>query len=717
MSKTPLVTRGRTVRRQAPLLLAGLLASIASPSLAQQAEAAEDGEILVIARDYVPTGSVTATKSDIPLIETPQSISVITRDQIDLLNFIDVQQAVRYTAGVSGENFGPDLRFDFINVRGFTPKQYIDGLAAPITTSIFSTGVDLYAFETLDILKGPSSVLYGNAPPGGIYNQVTRRPRSEFGGEMQVKYGTTDYKQFATFVTGPATDRIDGAFSLMVRDRDADRDFVQARRVTGAPAVTLKIGPETTLTGLLYYQYDEVEGETNGFLPVVGTLEPNPNGQIGRGTNLGEPDYNRYRRRQFGAGYDFQHGFTDAIRFRSNTKWSTYDENQLVIYGGGLGADNRTVSRFNFPYDEEVKSFATDNRVEANFGSDDFRNKLLVGVDYRNVTNFARFGFGFAPPFVSTIDLYDPVYNAAPIATPGLDFTFNNQRLKQTGVYGQDQIRIGDLYILVGGRYDWVKIRDRRFGTTEKQDKFTYRVGANYVTDAGIAPYISYATSFEPLLGTNSLTLEPFSPSKGRQIEGGVKFDARGLPDDIKLFATAAVYHIKQTNVPSSNFVTTPPIVTQSGEVKVKGAEFELVARFRDRFSINASYSYTDSEITESNIPEEIGARLTVTPKHDASLFLDYVFSDGALEGLGIGGGVRYASRSAGTLPSAFSDAIYADDPVLFDAIVRYDTPDWRFAVNGSNILDKKYVARCNGPVGCNFGAARQVIGTVTRKF
>jgi outer membrane receptor protein involved in Fe transport len=122
----------------------------------------QEGEIIVTARRFVP-GEAFANKSDIPLIETPQSVSVVTRDQIDLLNFVDAQQAVRYTSGVFGENYGPDLRFDFFTVRGFTPRQYIDGLAAPVSTTIFSTGLDLYAFESLELLKGPASVLYGSA--------------------------------------------------------------------------------------------------------------------------------------------------------------------------------------------------------------------------------------------------------------------------------------------------------------------------------------------------------------------------------------------------------------------------------------------------------------------------------------------------------------------------------------------------------------------------
>jgi len=184
-----------------------------------------DGTIIVTARHFVPDGAVTASKTTAPLIETPQSVSVISRDQIDLLNFIDVQQAVRYTAGVAGENYGPDLRFDFLRVRGFVPIQYIDGLQAPVSDTIDNVGVDLYGFEAIDILKGSASTLYGSTPPGGIYNLTARRPSSQLGGEIQVKYGTDDFKQVAGTITGEVTNGISARLTGLYRDRDSQTDI------------------------------------------------------------------------------------------------------------------------------------------------------------------------------------------------------------------------------------------------------------------------------------------------------------------------------------------------------------------------------------------------------------------------------------------------------------------------------------------------------------
>ena len=690
-------------------------------------ETTEDGErvIIVTSESYVPEGSLTATKSDIPLVETPQSISVVSRDQIDLLNFIDAQQAVRYVAGATGENYGPDLRFDFIQIRGFPPKQFVDGLATPVTSTIFSNGIDLYAFESLEILKGPASVLYGSAPPGGIYNQTSRRPKSELDGEISAMYGTEDYKQLGMTVTGPATDSLDVRGTLMIRDRGAERDFVDAQRIYAAPAATWHVGPDTRLTGLAYYQYDEVNGDTNGFLPAAGTLLDNPNGKLPRSVNLGEPDYNRYQRKQWGAGFEFEQDLGRDMGLTVNGRYAKYAEEQRVIYAAGFtDADMDTVYRNSYPYQEDVTSRTVDGRFHGKFDTGGIEHNVLVGVDYRDVDNYASYGFCspfFCPSGASVpdpINIYDPQYGLPRgFETPPFDTVFTDQTLKQTGVYAQDQISIGGLRVLLSGRNDWV---DRTsFGTDGKQDEFTWRAGVSYVTDAGVVPYVSYGTSFEPVLGVD-IAGDPLKPTTGEQWEGGVKYDARGLGEGIDLLLTAALFDIRQKNVTSAVYspVSAPVGSTQSGEVKVQGGELEFVARIRNQLAINGSYSYTDTEVVASETPQEIGAALPVTPKHKASLLADYTFQRGSLAGFGFGAGVRYTSDGAGSLPGPFNPVIFeTGEATLFDAMLHYDLPNWRLAINGSNIFDKRYVARCADPNNCNFGAGRQVIGTATYKF
>jgi iron complex outermembrane receptor protein len=684
-------------------------------------------EVIVRAARYVPVESISANKSDIPLIETPQSVSVISRDQIDLLNFTDAQQAVRYTAGAYGESYGPDLRYDFLTVRGFTPKQYIDGLAAPVSTTIYSTGIDLYAFQSFDVLKGPVSSLYGNAPPGGIYDEISRRASFHPDGELGVKYGTDNYKQVFGTATGALLgDSLAGRFTGMYLDRDAERDYVSAKRGLISPTVTWQIAPRTQLTGLFTYQYDEVNGDTNGFLPVYGTLLPNPVGKVSPHVNLGDPD-NLYKRNQYSVGYDFSHGFSDAVTFHSNLKWSEYHERTPTgVYGGG-GLINitdptqdsyyRTVQQYNFTYSEDVSSLAADNRLNIDLATGAVKHKAIVGIDYRRVSNQSAFGFVFG----NTIDLFNPVYQPQPNPTPGYPVPFSDENLKQTGYYAQDQLElVKDLYLLLGGRYDTVKINNEAASpaTNTDQNKFTYRTGLNYVMPSGFAPYIAFGTSFEPVLGTDSVTGQEFKPSDGRQIEGGVKFDGRSMGEGVKLFATASLFKITQTNVVSTSPSITPVFGTQSGEVQVKGAELEFVARIHDQWNINGSYTYNDSEVTQSQVAAEIGQPLPTTPKNKVSLFGDYTAQRGALAGFGFGFGGRYNSTSAGSLPGPFNPVVYyGQSATLWDAILHYDSPHWHLALNGSNVFGKVYTARCSGPAGCTYGAGRQILGTATWKF
>jgi len=671
-----------------------------------------DGEdaIIVTARNYVPTASMSATKTGAPLIETPQSVSVVTRDQIDLLNFSDVQQAVRYTAGIVGENYGPDLRYDFLTIRGFTPIQYIDGVQAPISATIPNVGVDLYGFEELDILKGPSSVLYGTVPPGGIYNLTSRRPSNEFGGELGIQYGSNDYKQVRGTVTGPLAEGISARLTGLYLDRDSQVDFVHAKRSYIAPAITFSPFDGTEITFLGYHQHDRVNGDTNGFLPAVGTLLPNPLGKVRVGTNLGEPDYNFYRRNQWSVGYQLKQKIVSGLSFEQNVKWFDYGELQHVIYGGGgLDADNRTVYRFNFPYKEDVHEFAVDNRLQGLFNTGAIEHRITAGLDYRNFRNASFFGFAGA----TSIDLFNPVYNQAPIVTPDF-FPFSNARRKQTGVYVQDQAKIGGFVLTLAGRQDWVKTLDRNSSTTTKDDKFSYRIGANYVFEAGFAPYISYATSFVPVAGTDN-TGKLFTPSTGKQIEGGIKFERGRDGDPVRIFATAAVFQITQSNIPTLDTSpgAGPTDQIQLGEVEVTGFELEGVARINDQLSINGSYSYVDAEVSKSGIPAEIGLKLPTQPKHKLSLFVDYTIQTGSLGGLGFGFGGRYLSSSFGDNANIYK----MPSTTLFDAAIHYDLPNWRFAINGSNIFDKEYVGRCSGAVNCIYGQTRHITGTITRKF
>ncbi|MFN7106830.1 MAG: TonB-dependent siderophore receptor [Brevundimonas sp.] len=691
--------------------VSSLALAAATPALAQQAT--ELSEIVVTAPNYVSTVGQSATKSDAPLIETPQSVSVISRDQIDLLGWTNLAQAVRYTAGITSENYGPDERYDWLTLRGFNPIPYIDGLQAPIG-SVSNVGTDLYGFESVEVLKGPSSVLYGSTPPGGIVNLTSRRPQNTFGGEIEVLAGNRSQMQIAGDVTGPLTDGIDGRLTALYRDRDTQLTGVTSERTYVAPAVSFDLGAKADLTLLSYWQKDLVKGDGGGFLPAFGVVLPNPLGRVPTSTNLGEPDFSRFDREQYGVGYDFRYALTDSLSLEQNLKVFSNNAYQTGPYGTGLldansdgtPDDYRTVTRSQFAFLEDVQSTAVDTRLKAKVVTGALSHDIIAGFDYRTIDNRQSSFFGAAP----SIDLFAPVYGATIVEGPL--FNFLDQTQKQSGLYVQDQIRTGGWVATLALRQDWLEVEDH-IGTADNDyDKLTGRVGVNYVFDNGVAPYVSYATSFLPVAGAD-FSGNLFEPSEGEQWEAGVKYDGRDLAPGIDVFASAAVYALKQTNVLTADPDPTHLFFSvQTGEVEVKGLELEATARLNERLSLNASYAYTDSEVTRSN-GADLGQELTSTPKHKASAFAEYTFQTGALAGLGAGLGVRYMGESYGDGANQWR----TPSTTLWDAVIHYDFGDWRVQATASNLFDAEYLSRCSAATQCFYGTRGLYAVSLKRSF
>lgn len=709
MSSKSVLNAGALRRARLAMLAGASLLGLAAAAGAAQAadEAGTLDEVVVTAPHYVPTHNSAGTKIDALMVETPQSVSVIPRDQIDVLNWDNIQQAVRYTAGAVGENYGPDQRYDWLTIRGFSPVEYIDGIQAPVG-SVTNVGLDLWSAQEIEILKGPSSVLYGETPPGGIVNLTTRRPEQDFHAELKGLYGSYDDKQLAGDVTGSLglNGALSGRLTALWFDRGTQTDYVNSRRFFIAPSLTWKIDDATSLTLLSYYQRDQVNGDGGGFLPAQGTILPNPNGKIGVGFNAGEPGYNYFHREQWALGYQFDHQFNENLSFHQNLRYSDNNSHFRSVYGAGLESDLRTLDRYIFLFPEHLQQFAVDSRLEDKFATGPVDHTVIVGVDYRDLHNTTGFGFGIGP----TLDVFNPVYGAPVADTATFPDVDEDQR--QTGLYFQDEMKAGPWVLTAGGRQDWLKTRN--FAAVSNDQKFTYRVGLNYVSKMGLAPYVAYATSFEPLTGSDFFG-HPFAPSTGKQVEAGVKFEPTYLPRGVNVFASAAVYDLVQQNVLTTD---TDPAHTgfsvQTGEVEVKGFEAEGVARIHERLSLNAAYAYTDSEVTKSN-GVDLGKTLPVVPRHKLSAFADYTFQTGTLGGLGAGLGGRFLSSSYGD--PANTSYLKTPGVTLWDAIIHYDVQKWRLALNGNNLFNKTYLSRCSDITQCFYGSAREVTFSIDRKW
>jgi iron complex outermembrane receptor protein len=661
----------------------------------------------------VATRSATGTKTDTPIIETPQSVSVITADRIEQLGATTLNDAVAYTAGVRPNQFGRDCRYDWLSIRGFDayyPGFYFDGLFARNNNTWAVWRADPQGAERIEVLKGPSSVLYGQMNSGGLINIVSKRPVKDQFLEVETQFGNRDHFQPAFDMGGSLDQNGNALWRVTGRGlmTDTDVDFADCDQSFIAPSFTIRPSAGTTITVLGHY-LERDAGIDVMFLPPQGSLLSNPNGRIHTSVNLGEPGFDGFDQSQWMLGYILEHRFNDVWQLRQNARYGKLDTRIDQIYGLGLDAADptgRTLARRAFFSDETIDQFVVDNQVVATFGSGAAKHTMLFGLDYQNNRFEQLSGDGEAP----SIDMFDPAYGS-PIGPPPV-FADANTKLVQTGVYAQEQLKLFDRLVLVaGGRYDWAsnEIDDHLFGgdATHKDEDFTWRAGAVYLLPNGLAPYVSYSTSFLPISGFDPNTGAPFDPETGEQYEAGIKFQPSGL----KSLVTFSTFEITRQNYLTFDNMFNP---RQTGEILSRGLEVEAFSELWDGLNLIAAYTWLpEFTITESSDPVELGKREPGIEEHSASLWAHYRFPRGRLKGFGFGGGVRYTGETFGDVPNTKEMIVPAF--ALFDAVVDYETENWRFALNAQNLEDEEYVASCN--TTCYYGSGRTVIGTIKRRW
>jgi iron complex outermembrane receptor protein len=653
---------------------------------------------------YVATRSATATKSDAPVIEVPQSLSVITRDQMDDRNVQTLNDSLRYSAGVQAGDTG-DLTTESFSIRGFNAPYlslYRDGTRQMFRA--FDSVVEPYGLERIEVLRGPASVLYGQGVPGGVVNLVTKRPSDQTVREAQLEIGNFDRYQGAFDLGGAVSDdkSLQLRLTALARKSDTQIDYVPDDRVYVAPALRWQ-SPEigTDLTLFATFQRDATSLPDG--LPAEGTVLSNPNGTIPVSRFTGEPDWSDFDRTSASVGYAFDQKLSEVFSLHQTMRYtySKYDRNQ-VQNRGYSDATLRTIDRRARQAAQRTNLVNVDTRLQAAFGIGSIDNEIIAGVDY----GWARFTTKMSQGNIAALDLFTPAYGA-PVDTPNPVFD-DKQTATQTGLYLQDQIKIAENLIIVGGvRKDWATdtVVDRLTPATTKQkdDAFTYRLGAVYRAPYGLAPYASYSTSFVPVFGTDAQG-NLFQPETGEQFEVGVKFQ----PPGYNSFVTVSAFDLVRQNVltPDPNDIN---FQIQTGEVTTRGVELEAVASLTQNLSLIGNYSFLDSEVTESN-DVDLGKRPTTVPKHIASFWADYGFKGGPAAGLSFGAGVRYVGNSPGDAENTFFVPSYT----LLDAALRYKVGSLQLAINAKNLLDKEYMSTCFALSSCYYGQVRTVIGTLT---
>ncbi|WP_431484285.1 TonB-dependent siderophore receptor [Pseudomonas solani] len=656
-------------------------------------------------RGYVAERSAAGTKTDTPLIRTAQSVSVVTRDQMDDQGVTSVAQALRYAGGTFAEYRGSSHRVDEVFSRGFgyTPT-YLDGLSFGGESR---SQVDPWMLERVELIHGPASVLYGQASPGGLLAMTSKRPSQDARNALQLGVGTDSLRRGAFDLNG----QLDEAGTLLYRlngvlsKGQAEVDHVDEERHALAPALTWQPDEDTRLTLLGYYQHDPEAGYRN-FWPTEGVANSGRFGRLSRHFDVGDPDFYKSEREQSSLGYQFEHRFNDLLTFRQNLRYLQEDADYRQMVFMTMTADGRYLRRAPSASREELKQWMVDNQLQFDFQTGPLAHTLLAGVDYKRTrldTDTAR-DLNWFNNYL--LDSQNPVYHV-PVGTL-TTIDDNSQRAEQLGAYLQDQIEWGGWNLMIGGRKDRSEVEtDNHLADTRvtvKDDKFTGRVGLLYAFENGISPYASYSTSFEPELSSGAPGSSPFKPTTGKQTEVGVKYQPVGT----EALFTLAWFDLTQRNVVAwdSNLGYN----VQNGEVHSRGLEFEARGNLGENLELVGSFTYLKPEVTESAQAGVEDMQPARQPNHLASLWGTYQLATLGVPGLSVGAGARYVGSSYGDARNTYKVA----SVTLFDAMLGYElkflAPELEGAsvqLNASNLTDKVYAASCAGSDSCFYGASR----------
>ena len=638
---------------------------------------------------YVPDAS-TATRTDTPVRDVPQSIQVVPQKVLEDQQVTSLDEALRNVSGVvGGTTEGGSFRF---SIRGFERASILrDGFNISASDNLARSGFqnlsEIANLERIEVLKGPASILYGEVNPGGVINLVSKKPLAEPFYEAELELGNHNFVQPRIDLSGPLTSNGSLLYRLnaLYQNEDDFRDFDQNNeRFFISPALTWKIGERTELGIQLEYLDDERPYDTGLVAFGEGVID------IPRDRILNEPDdFNDLE--TLTTSYTLNHRFNKNWQLRNRFQYGRQDRDGVVAIPINFDEATGNLLRADSAVDNFKENYALQTNVVGEFSTGAIDHKLLFGVDFSNTYADLLTEVNIASPL--PLNVFDPVYNAVP-RDPSQRVTARDEQVETTrfGIYLQDQISFTDNLKLLGGlRYDNIDqtldISGLAFGESEQSqnpDALTPRIGLVYQPIPAISLYTSYAQSFTPGTET-SAEGELLEPEEGDGFEVGVK--AEIIPN--RLAATLAYFDITKQNVaspdPDSTGVTNVFVAT--GEQNSKGIEFDLTGEILPGWNIIASYAYIDAEVTEDNVIP-IGNGLVGIPEHSASLWTTYTLQQGSLEGLGFGIGFNFVGEREGDLDNSFQ----LDDYFLTNAAIFYERENLRLAVNIKNIFDVDYI-------------------------
>lgn len=661
---------------------------------------------------YTARRSATATKTDTPLNEVPQAITVITADQVKDQASANMQEVLRYSAGVRHELYGIDNRGDWFGLRGSEESTVLlDGMRLPLTGWYGVVRTEPYNYERIEVLRGPSSIIAGANDPGGVVNLVSKRPQALAAREVGVVFGSHRHKEMRADLTGPLDAQGQWLYRLVALGRDAGTQIQHAdeQRTLLAPSLTWRPRADDAVTLYAEYQRDRSKN-TNAFLGLDGTLNSAPNGRIPSDLFIGEPAWDRYggNRKRFGWSVDL--GLTDTWRLRHQLRHDRVEGQMKSMYAawwegfadasGAPDPNGRHLNRFWYVYDDRSRITTAEALLEGKLRTGPIAHTLLVGIDgvHHNASQAS------SQDRATALEVYAPVYGTFPEPSLLASVVPTESRVRRLGLLVQDQMKVSDrLSVRAGLRHD--KVRNTAVGSpTERDSANSLNLGVVYELMPGLSPYASYSESFNPVAGTDTAG-RAYKPKRGEQVEVGLKWDARPVQ------ATLALYKLKETNrlAPGS----TPGTSIQIGEARVKGAELEIKTE-TTRWEALGAYTYTDARATTDAWGSTLASneQLQGIPEHTASMWAVHRLGYLGLPGVRIGAGVRHVSRIGDGTGNVFVPAV-----TLLDAMASYETGPWRLALNINNLTDKDYLAVCLARGDCWFGQRRKATVTVAYRW
>jgi iron complex outermembrane receptor protein len=657
-----------------------------------------------------------ATKSNAAITETPQSVSVVTADEMRDRKSDTLADALSYTPGFTSQPSSFNRTSDRFRMRGFdvesaTGGSLRDGMRLQYNS--YDGVQEPYGLERVEVVRGAASVLYGQLSPGGFVNGVSKRPTETPQHELGMQYGNHDRKQLTADFSGPLGDSevLSYRLTMLKRDSDTQQDYINDDKLYIAPALTWRPNEDTSLTLLSFYQksdtrfsaplpYQLVKGVGNG--PVT----------IGRHDFIGEPDYDDMNGEMSAIGYEFEHRFDEHTRisnklryYEADVKWK-YMQAQTSTAAINGAANTGVLRRQYSDRRERSRALASDTNIETRWNIGGIENTFLVGAD----TYDASYDSHNFRANSTSINIGDYNYGQPVV----VDKSRNRDRGSQidtfqTGIYLQDQIKFDDHWLLLlGGRHDWADQDQEGFATGQKlsqdDESTTWRAGLVYEADNGLAPYISYSESFFPVAVADAPG-QTFEPTEGKQYEIGIRYQ----PPGSNTLLSAAVYELTQENVVKRDLAGNNP--QQIGEQRSRGLELEAKSDVTPQLTVIATYAYTDSRITKSVVQSEVGQRSEDTPYHQAALWADYNFALFGVPQLKVGGGARYKGT---TQASGIDSQLPAY--TLFDAMASYQIDkNWDIALNANNVTNEKYVY-CEAAI-CRYGDERELVTSVNFRW